>query len=551
MVLLKVLDLFRPLFEWQKVDFVQLRAIVGVKLMMDNRRSSPFQRNEANVASYSFLWTLILYTIFGGLFSFLIAIAPSIILPYSLYHAYLILMVTVTLISDFSSVLLDTSDNTILLPRPISAKTFYAARNTHILLYVGQLAVALALIPIIVSFVVHGPMVGIATLVTSALATLFSVSLTHGLYLLMLRHFSEEKLKSMINYFQIGMTIFMMGAYQILPRLLGFEKLRNAASQLDWWFLFVPPMWMAGAVDFFASYDVSWMSLTSIVLSVLIPVLSWKAINRYLSPYFSTKLADLGTSSAPVVSAIDSKAGISARLAPVFTKPGLERASFMFAWWALSRDRKLKLRIYPNLGTPLILILIFLLQSSSKHESLAQSFYSLAETKSHLLIIYLGVLALIGIAVEINFSDDHKSSWVFQSTPITKPGLILNGTFKAIMAKFFLPIYLLVATAVLSIWREKAIADLILGALASWLLVLTSSVIADKHMPLSLALTDRNRSSSMVRVIITMILVALMAGGHYLISSFTWAVYAAIFITAVTSFFLHRLYENATWDDIT
>lgn len=550
-VWLKLLDLLRPLFEWQKIDFVQLRAIVGVKLTMDNRRANPFQRNQEHDASYAFLGTSILLAVFACFFAFLIAYIPSIIFSYSIYFSYLILMLTLTLVSDFSAVLLDTSDNTIIFPRPVSAKTFYAARTTHILLYVGQIAIAISLAPIIVSFFVHGPVIGTATLVTSFLATLFAVSLTHGLYLLMMRYFSEEKLKSVINYFQIGMTIFMMGAYQILPRLLGTDDLKNVATDLSWWFVFIPPMWMAGSIDFFSRYHLDWMTLTALVFTLVVPVLSWKTINRYLSPYFSTKLANLGTSTSAPISTNRGRVSISNRLARLFTKAGLERASFMFAWWALSRDRKLKLRIYPNLGTPFVLMLVFLLRSTSKNESWLQSFQSMGETKSHLFLIYLGMLALIGIAVEISFSDDFKSSWIFQSTPITKPGTILNGTFKAIMAKFFLPVYIVVSMVVLIIWGEKAIADLILGVFSSWLLVLTSCVIADKHMPLSMAITDRNRASSVVRILVTMILIALLGWGHYVISPFPWAIYTSIGLSALGCFFLHRLYENATWDDIT
>ncbi|MFM7851002.1 MAG: hypothetical protein ACKO96_03595, partial [Flammeovirgaceae bacterium] len=264
---------------------------------------------------------------------------------------------------------------------------------------------------------------------------------------------------------------------------------------------------MAGAVDFFAHYSVNWKTLTALILSTVVPIASWKLINQYLSPYFSTKLADLGTSNATPISNPGKKSSISARLATVFTKVGLERASFLFAWWALSRDRKLKLRIYPNLATPIVLMLIFLLRASPKNESFLQSFQTLGDTKTHLFIIYTGILALVGIAVEINFSDDYKCSWVFQSAPITRPGFILNGTFKAIMAKFFLPIYLMITLLVLLIWRDKAISDLILGVLTSWLLVLTSCVIGDKHLPLSLALTDRNQGANTLRVLVTMILV--------------------------------------------
>src|SRR5687767_13323510 len=121
--LLKVLDWFKPLYGWQGIDFAQLRVIVGVKLEMDNRRTSVFRNQPGQDASSTFAWMFVVYGILGGLLSLALAFVPSILFAYTIYHAYLMVMVTTTLISDFSAVLLDTSDNTIVLPRPITAKT--------------------------------------------------------------------------------------------------------------------------------------------------------------------------------------------------------------------------------------------------------------------------------------------------------------------------------------------------------------------------------------------------------------------------------------------
>src|SRR5689334_19123663 len=229
---LRLLNLFKPAYRWQGVDFDQLRAIVGVKLEMDNRRTPAFRMQQQKEHSSAFILVLFLYTVFGAFLAAMIAYVPSIVFSFTFYHAYLMVMVTLTLISDFSAILLDTSDNTIILPRPITPKTFYAARTTHILIYIGQITLGLALIPTIVTFFVYGAAVGIAVIVTTILTVVFSVSLTNGLYLLMMRFTSEERLKSIINYFQIGMAIFMMGGYQILPRLISFSKLDQLADVL-------------------------------------------------------------------------------------------------------------------------------------------------------------------------------------------------------------------------------------------------------------------------------------------------------------------------------
>src|SRR6478609_1286718 len=126
---LKVLDLLKPLFTWQGVDYVQLRAIVGTKLVMDNRR--PFSlrvQQQQKESSSSFIYTMLFGALIGFVISFVISSIPSLIISFTIYHSFLIVMIMMLLISDFSSVLLDTSDNTIILPRPISSKTFFAAR---------------------------------------------------------------------------------------------------------------------------------------------------------------------------------------------------------------------------------------------------------------------------------------------------------------------------------------------------------------------------------------------------------------------------------------
>lgn len=233
--LLRALDLFKPLFKWQGVNYDQLRTIVGVKLVMDNRRSTIFRnRNVTTDPQSTLVWMFIVYGITGGLISFAIALIPSLLFSFTLFFSYFMVMIILTLVSDFSSVLLDTSDNTIILPRPIDAKTFYASRTTHILLYILQIATALALIPVVVTFAVHGVVVGFAAVVAIILSVGFSVAITNGMYLLLMQFTSQERLKNIINAFQIGMSMLVMGGYQIIPRLFDKSVFTNAEVTLKW-----------------------------------------------------------------------------------------------------------------------------------------------------------------------------------------------------------------------------------------------------------------------------------------------------------------------------
>src|SRR6187455_2300058 len=117
--LLTFTDLFRWLYIRLGVDYEQLRAIVEVKLMMDNRRqviayTSKNKKEPANV----FVWTLFFYALFGVFVALALATVPSFILGMIIFFSYIMVMISMTLITDFSSILLDTSDNTIILPKP-------------------------------------------------------------------------------------------------------------------------------------------------------------------------------------------------------------------------------------------------------------------------------------------------------------------------------------------------------------------------------------------------------------------------------------------------
>jgi uncharacterized membrane protein len=113
------------------------------------------------------------------------------------------MMIGMTLITDFSSVLLDTSDNTIILPRPVDSRTLFFSRIIHISIYLGQLAVGLTLIPLLVIIYKYSMFFSIAFFISIMLAIIFSLIITLAAYLVIMRFTSEENLKNMINYLQI------------------------------------------------------------------------------------------------------------------------------------------------------------------------------------------------------------------------------------------------------------------------------------------------------------------------------------------------------------
>ncbi|MFO0267773.1 MAG: hypothetical protein ACK51D_12600, partial [Cyclobacteriaceae bacterium] len=222
---LRGVDLFRGWFRRAGVDYEQMRSILETKLLMDNRRQSTvFARNSSEENNYAFLLTLSAFFLLGAFGGLLVGFLPA-FWGFTIYFGMVLAMMALTLIADFSSILLDTSDNTILVPRPISSRTLWFARVLHILLYIVQISLALLVVPLIVALFRFGPLVAAGLVIAHVLTTILAVSLTHVLYQLIMRFTTEERMKNFINYFQILMAILLMGSYQLLPRLIDFENL--------------------------------------------------------------------------------------------------------------------------------------------------------------------------------------------------------------------------------------------------------------------------------------------------------------------------------------
>ncbi|HZI25212.1 MAG TPA: hypothetical protein VFD46_09055, partial [Chryseolinea sp.] len=292
--LLRILDLFAWVFRLAKIDYDKLRAIVSTKLMMDNRRQLvAYRRKGKKEPTNTFVLTLFFYSLFGGFVALAMYNVPSFILSMLVFFTYIMVMISMTLITDFSSILLDTSDNTIILPRPVDSRTLFAARITHILLYLGQLAIGLSLIPAIVVFITYGGVLLLLFCMMVFLSIITAVFLTNGLYLLIMQFATEEKLKTIINYFQIVMAIVIMAGYQILPRMIERIEIKTFVFQIQWWSFFLPPVWMAGALEAFQyqRYDYGYLAL--ILCALVLPLTGMFVVNKYLSPLFNKKIASM------------------------------------------------------------------------------------------------------------------------------------------------------------------------------------------------------------------------------------------------------------------
>jgi len=551
-VLLKFLDLFRWAFTLMKADYEQLRAIVAIKLTMDNRRQIVAYRRKGNQEpGNAFLMTLFFYGIFGGLMAIMISGIPSVMIAMIVFYSYIMVMIAMTLITDFSAVLLDTSDNTIILPRPVDSRTLFLARSTHILLYLGMLALSLSIFPCVAVLVRYGVLAMLVFIVLVALSVIAAVSLTNVFYLLILQFTSEERLKNVINYFQIIMAVAIMGGYQLMPRLMGRLDTETVLQfDIQWWHIFIPPVWMAAALDMFYSGLYNNQHLLFAACAVIIPLAGFYLMNRYLTPVFSRKLGAMGSggSGTESVSTIQRRSSWLDRIAPAITVGPLERGAFELIYRILGRDRKIKLKLYPAFGYVLVFGVVFTLRNG---ENLAATWHNLPQTHYHLVLLYLTFMVLQVALYEIPYSDDFKASWIYFSLPLESPGDILSGMLKAILVRLFMPAYLAVSAFVIIVWGISALDDIVFGFFNNIIMLQCLAMIGNRHLPLSMAPNVRGQSGNFLRGLLMFILVGALGLSHYLLTKLQPLVVLSIIpVQLVLIYILQRSYRKTAWDSI-
>lgn len=534
----------------QGVDFERLKTIAEIKLLMDRRRVYlNWRQQQQKENSNPLLVTQIVYLFLGLFAGFFVFAFESLTLSMIMVHSYILFMMTMTMITDFSSVLLDTTDNQIILPKPVNSKTLFVARLVHILVYLLQFTFALALFPVIFIFVKFGLLVGLGSIITMLLTATFAVFITYLLYAIILRFGNEQKIKDIVGYFQILMTIFFAVGFQILPRLIDFDNL-SANFTLHTYSYFLPPVWMALALESIHDFNFDAIHLVMIAAAILVPVFTFWLMITWLAPSFSNKLAALSADSSSkkiVTSSVTPKRSISEKLSLIFCRSHTERAGFESVWKITGRDKAFKMQFYPSLAYLLVFIFIIVFRSG---QEVGAIWNDLANTQKFLVFVYLPMLSIPSAIMFISYYEHFQASWVYQSTPVAKPGLLLSGALKAILVKFFLPIYVVFLAFALWVWGVAVLDDFALGFFSNVAIFMLIANIGDKWLPFSRQQNAKQQVGRFVQMLIQMLVIAALVGLHVLVIKVDWLIYGLIPMVVAGCYFLVKRIQTLKWSQI-
>jgi ABC-2 type transport system permease protein len=539
---LKLLDRLEKIFSGLGVDYKIMRSILQVKLTMDGRRVptifTQYANKKGKETSNQYIKSLWIYVLFSLFMIPFVLMGEDYLFQTSLFYGIFTFFVMTSMISDFSSVLLDIRDRNILFPKPVDRRTISIAKMVHIVIYLSFLTIALTGIPLIVGLFKNGILFLLISVVHISLIDLFIVVLTALIYLFILRFFDGEKLKDIINYIQIGLSLAIMVGYQLLVR--SFELIDLAVSfDVQWWQLFIFPMWYGANMEMLMNGDFQPFYLLFSALGVLAPLISF-GIYIKLTPVFEQNLQKLAYH-GKVKEKRHSKLGQT--LLNFICRSHEERTFFRFSSLMMKNERDFKLKVYPSLGFSVVIPFIFIMNS------LQSDFSRLSASKAY-LSIYFSLIIIPTIMILLKFSGKYKGAWIYKVVPMKQLKPMFSGTIKAFIINLYLPVYLLLSVLFIVLFGWRVLPDLIVVFLTACTYAVICFTIIQKAIPFSEAFDQYNQGGNGVIVFGLMLFVALFAGLHFAFTLFAYGIYIYIGIVVICLGIIWKLAFNLTWEKI-
>ncbi|ANS73774.1 hypothetical protein AWM70_03635 [Paenibacillus yonginensis] len=539
--ILKLLDKIRVPLEKTGVQYPELRLILQVKLTMDGRRvptvgANMFSRGrerdldrrlsgngsaEEAGSGNRFIRSLWLYALIGLVLLPFILMGDNYLFQMSVIFSILFFMVTSSLISDFSSVLLDIRDKTILVSKPVNAKTINLAKMIHILIYLFYITAAVTVPSLLAAVFKHGIGFLLLYLAEIILMDFFIVALTALLYFLVLRFFNGEVLKDIINYVQIGLTIVLTVGYQLVFRLFNLSSGLAVHFEPKIWQYFLPPVWFAGAFEVLFNGKHAEIYLSFALLALLVPILSL-AVYTLLMPRFEQhlqKLSEQGEGGRRKTSRF------YRRIGSWVCRTKQEAVFFDFASIMLGRERDFKLKVYPSLGLSIVFPFIFLITNFRTGSSWAE----ISSGQSY-LFIYLCTIMVPTVVMTLKYSGNYKGAWIYKTVPLGQTKDIFKGTLKAFLVRLLLPLFLVEAIIFTAIFGVRILPDLLVVLLVLFLFTYISFKRIGGELPFSREFETVPEEGAGFKTLGLLLILGGFALLHYLSLKLNYGIYGYLLI---------------------
>ena len=538
-----ILNIFKNNIQNNGIDFNQLKLIVSIKLLMDKRNQIIGASLNLQNKKMSYFYQHLMIVLFGGLFGLVFLFPGNILLVMTSYHAILILFLSMTIITEFSNIILDTKDKFIILPRPINDKTYMLARLLYTVIYLAKLCFYFSIIPFIICIFKYNIYTFLLLILTTFLTTFISLIVTNIVYLVLIRNFSETKIRDIISYIQIAFAIIIYAASQILPKM---TNLQNIANNVDfqWYTYLFPPVWFGVLFETIINKNVSILNLSISCIAIVMPIILYYIIQKYLSVNYIQNIIKINLSENKIVLKKPKKKYHNFILS-LFVRPK-ELYYFNFLYSVNSRDRNFKIKFYPFFGYMIVLVFILIYNFYTDDITAIGSAKYLS-----MILIYIPTLFVMHVHDLLPFNEYYQAAWVFQANQINKPSHFVIGQLKYILLIYFIPAFVLLS--IIGLFLFNALSGLhificFLNIISFYLGYLSFKKFT---LPFSKEGHIDMKGISFIKRMMEFMLILLIVGLHFLFIKLNYLPLNIFWIIlAITGdYFFIKILQKKQWDE--
>ncbi|MGN6567340.1 MAG: hypothetical protein ACTHJ0_05275, partial [Flavipsychrobacter sp.] len=218
-------------------------------------------------------------------------------------------------------------------------------------------------------------------------------------------------------------------------------------------------------------------------------------------------------------------------------------------WLQTSRSRTFKMRVYPTFA---YVPIYFAYLITMGKEPLKNIWASLPKRNVFLVLLYMSAFVMAQAINYVTTSDQYKAAWIYYASPVEKPGKVMDGAFKAVWVKYFLPYFFIISAFVISVWGVGKILDIVVAMVNVTLFIAVIIRFSYRAFPFSMMEQISNSGTKILRAFVTLIIPTGLGFGHYMAIEFHlwWLEIIFLILSAILLWLVWDSYANTTWEDL-
>jgi hypothetical protein len=266
-----------------------------------------------------------------------------------------------------------------------------------------------------------------------------------------------------------------------------------------------------------------------------------------LAPAFRTDHAPR----PPAATVPHAPARVARRLGTLLVRDANERGAFHLLWALVARDRSFKTRTYPALAAIALFVTAFVV--AAQRGAWSTRVPDVAATDLHMFLLYYTLAVLPTPLLTIPYTERPDAAWIYRALPLACPGVALMAGLKVLLVRLILPVFAVVALAIVAVWGPRVLPDVLLAFAVMLLAACVLSLFIGRRLPFAEPPPSGAAGTTAATMFAYMLLVGLTGGAHWVLAHVRtpwpqpWPIIATSVVVLLGARSATRRYRTTSW----